>query len=191
MKKLIALILCTALLVCGAAMAETAGDPGSLKMGSFEITYKMPEDYRLSTLEYSNTSFVGLISSEKEGSPRVDISIQFNDEYTEYDEAAGTHKALRLNDVPEDIMQEIKDSFLEQLTTAEFEEKETAHGTKLLIVRGNLDETTPVVAIYTIYQSYEIELVASMGQGSDATLTDAQIQSFIDFLSDMDFNEIK
>ena len=191
MKKIIALALCL-IMMCGcAALAETAEKEtmGTLTVGgNFQIQCKIPDGYRMTILDTSNTKVVALVASEKENTPHITVSVAFNEEYTEFDEATGTSRALKLNDVSDEVMEEIKASFLDNMLDAEFEEKETAYGTKLLIVKGHVDEESSVVDFYSIYNSYEVEVIATMGQNAEnGILTEEQIQMVIDFLSDMDF----
>ena len=186
MKKLIAIMICLAMTLGCAALAETAEKEtlGKLSVnGAFEIKCRMPEGYRLSILSSDSTNVVAVAAAETEGKPQLSLSIAFNDLFTAED---GT--AYRMNDITEEGIEEIKASFLDQIGDATFEDAETALGTRLLIVRGHVDEDTQAVVFYSVYQSYEIELVATMGQNAgDLDLTEEQIRMIIDFLTDMDF----
>ena len=64
------------------------------------------------------------------------------------------------------------------------------HGTKVLIVTGELSEKK-FADVYSIYNSYEIEAVVTSGRGENPEpLTDEQINMIIDFFTNMDFVEI-
>ena len=186
MKKIIALMLGLTLLLGCAALAEDAGKEtlGTLNVnGAFQIKGQIPEGYRLSILDADNTNIHALISSEEADKPQMTLSIAFNDLFTGED---GT--AMRLNDVDAEGIEAIKASFLEQIPDAAFEDAETALGTRLLVVKGHVDENSSVVVIYSVYASYEIELVAVMGMNAgDVDLTEDQVQTIIDFLTNLDF----
>ncbi len=184
MKKTIALILCLALLLCAGALAETAGKEslGTLNVnGAFDIRCRLPEGYRMTILGSDSAVISALVFSDDGTKPTITLTIAFNESYTEN----GT--AMRLNDVPEDVLALIRESFLENAPGAVIEERETAFGTKLLVVKGFLGAMN-FVDFYSIYQSYEVEVLVTAGQeAEDKTLTEEQIQMIVDFLSDMDF----
>ena len=190
MKKIIALALCL-MMMCGAALAETAEKEtmGTLTVGgNFQIKCRIPDGYKMNILDANSTSVLAVVASEAENTPHITVSVAFNEEYTEFDEATGDSKALKLNDVSDEVMEEIKASFLDNMLDAEFEEKETAYGTKLLVVKGHVDEESSIVDFYSIYNSYEIEVIATMGQDAEnGILSEEQIQMVVDFLSEMDF----
>jgi len=190
MKKIIALALCL-MMMCGAALAETAEKEtmGTLTVGgNFQIKCRIPDGYKMNILDANSTSVLAVVASEAENTPHITVSVAFNEEYTEFDEATGNSKALKLNDVSDEVMEEIKASFLDNMLDAEFEEKETAYGTKLLVVKGHVDEESSVVDFYSIYNSYEIEVIATMGQDAEnGILSEEQVQMVVDFLSEMDF----
>ena len=190
MKKIIALALCL-MMMCGAALAETAEKEtmGTLTVGgNFQIKCRIPDGYKMNILDANSTSVLAVVASEAENTPHITVSVAFNEEYTEFDEATGDSKALKLNDVSDEVMEEIKASFLDNMLDAEFEEKETAYGTKLLVVKGHVDEESSIVDFYSIYNSYEVEVIATMGQDAEnGILSEEQIQMVVDFLSEMDF----
>ena len=69
--------------------------------------------------------------------------------------------------------------------------KETGYGTKLLIARETGSDTD-FVDILAIYKGYFIEFnMTPNPKAASQTLTDAQIQICIDFLTDVDFNPVK
>jgi len=91
-----------------------------------------------------------------------------------------------MNDLTNDEMDTIKASFT-AMNEVSFEEEETSHGSKLLIVKEN-GADTDFVDIFSIYKGYSVEFVLSPNpQAADQTLTAEQIQMCIDFLSDLDF----
>ena len=180
MKKIIALVLCLVmLLTCAAAMAEAETEKesmGVLKVaGAFDIRYSpLPDDYKVNVYLQNDMTLIANISTTKKDLPQMGLIIAFNDEWD------GTE---RLNDVSDEDMEAIKDSFFEEYDEVDFDIKETAAGTKLLIatIPGGQD-----AYVYTIYKGHELEmhLIPGAEQGE---LTDADIDRVVAFLSDMDF----
>ena len=174
MKKIIALALSLMLILCAAAAfaEETAGKTrlGSLKVGeAFTIQSNVPENYTFTVITSTDLNLVGVLSGG-EDAPVVYISIAYNDEYNGVE---------RFNDVDEDTVQDIKDSFLDMDDVA-FEDLETAYGTRLLKVTTS---NRTFADIYTIYKGYELEFILT-AQGE---VQDADVQMLVDFISDMDF----
>ena len=179
MKKIIALVLSLVmLLACAAATAEAEKDSmGTLKVNkAFDIRYSaLPNDYTLFFYQQNDMTIIANIKSTQKDLPQMGLVIAFNDEW------AGTE---RLNDVSEEDLQAIKDSFSdeyeEQLT---FDMKETAAGTKLLTVMtpGGQD-----AYVYTIYKDHEIEMHIVPGEEQTA-LGEADLDRVVAFLSDVDF----
>ena len=197
MKKIIAMLLCLTLLGCCAAFAENPEKESIGMLGvrnAFNIRCKLPDGYQLSVTESDSLHIMARVTSGDENAPVIRVSIAHNEEYTEYPEDAGENqqaKRLRLNDVSDEVLEEIKESFADSIPDAEFQVRETAHGTKLLIVTGHVDEDHAVVVVYSIYNSYEIEVVAIKGQNAeDKNMTEEQIQMIVDFLSEMDFESV-
>ena len=178
MKKTIALVLCLVMLLsCAAAMAEAdKASMGTLKVNkAFDIRYSaLPEDYTLSIYQQNDMTIIANIKSTQATQPRMGLVIAFNDEW------ADTEK---LNDVSEEDLQAIKDSFSEEYEGLVFDMKETAAGTKLLTVMApsGMD-----AYVYTIYMGHEIEIHIFPGEEQEA-LTDADIDRVVTFLSDVDF----
>ncbi|MER1992498.1 MAG: hypothetical protein ABS897_00615 [Eubacteriales bacterium] len=171
MKKITALALSLIMILCAVcAFAEETGktEIGTLKVGeAFSIQSKMPEGYAYMPVTATGLNMVGILSAG-EGRPVVTVSIGYNEEYADTE---------RFNDVDEAIVEEIRDSFRETDGEVTFEDLETAYGTRLLKVAGN-----GFVDIYTIYKGYELEFVMTGG-----TITDADVQMLVDYISDMDF----
>ena len=197
MKKIFAIILCLALLLSCTALAETAEKEsmGTVKVEeAFNIKCKMPEGYTLQLDEGlgDETLIVASVVSADESKPVVRVIIAYNDEYTTFNEETKEKTAMRLNDVDEETLESIKESFITDgdMRDLMYEDAETAYGTKLLVVKG-LYEGQEVVIVYTIYKSYEIEIVTEAAASAEGDLTDEQVKMIVDFLSEMDFEEIK
>ena len=174
MKKIIALALSLMLILCSAAvLAEETAEKailGTLKVGqSFMIKSRVPEGYRFEEIVNNELNLIGILAGG-EGKPTVTVSIAYNEEYADVE---------RFNDVDEETVQAIRDSFL-MMDDVVFEDLETAYGTRLLKVTQS-DKT--FVDIYTIYKGYELEFLLS----ADEEVQDADIQMLVDFISDMDF----
>ena len=174
MKKIIALALSLMLILCtAAALADETAEKtrlGTLKVGeAFIIQSKVPENYTFSGVVSSDLNLVGLLSGG-EGKPTVTVSIAYNEEYSGVE---------RFNDVDEETVQEIKDSFSDMDEVA-FEDLKTAYDTRLLKVT---QANKSFVDIYTIYKGYELEFIMT-AQGE---VQDADVQMLVDFISDMDF----
>ena len=89
---------------------------------------------------------------------------------------------IKLNDVDEADLQAIEYSFYWEDPDFQISYTETAHGTKLLVAKLPDNST---VYIYTLYEGYEIEF--KLVSADPAGLTQEQIDTCIQFLSDMDF----
>ena len=105
------------------------------------------------------------------------LTVAFNEMY------AGVE---RMNDLSAEDMETLKASY-SSMNEVTFSETETAAGTKLLVVReAGSDED--FVSIFSVYKGYSVEFVLSPNPKiANATLTDAQIQTAIDFLSNLEF----
>ncbi len=178
MKKIIALVLSVMmLLTCAAAMAEAEKESmGTLKVNkAFEIRYSpLPDDYTLSIFQQNDMTIIANIKSSQAVLPRMGLTIAFNDEWADTE---------RLNDVSEEDLEAIKDSFYSEYNELTFETRETAAGTQLLVVTVPSGQDAYV---YTIYMGHEIEIHLIPGEEQEA-LSAADIDRVVAFLSDMDF----
>ena len=179
MKKIIALVLTLALLLsCAAALAEAEKESmGILKVNkAFNIEYNaMPEGYLLDIQQQNDMTIIANIrSSSRNDLPRMSLIIAFNDEWADTE---------RLNDISEEDMEAIKDSFFVEYSDLAFEIKETSQGTQLLVVTAPSGQDA---YIYTIYMGHEIEVHIFPGTEQEE-LTDADVDRVVTFLSDMDF----
>lgn len=181
MKKLFALLLTLALLLgCCAALAETAAktEIGTVNMnGAFKLQCSLPENYTIEITSKDNDGMLAVISTEDITKPMMFLAIEFDEIY--YD-------VKRMNDMSEDQLLEIIDTFTNEGDEVLVSYRETSHGTKLMIVREALD-TVDYVSIISVYEGYMIEFDMLAGDGAEEGLSEAQIQMCIDFLSDLDF----
>lgn len=178
MKKIIALVLCAAMLfACAAATAENAKvSMGTLKVNkAFDIHYDpLPDYYSLNVIIQNDMTIFADITTPDTNLPKLSLAIAFNDEW------ADTEK---LNDVSEADMQEIKDSFCEEYSNPTFEIRETDAGTQLLTV---MSPTLMDAYVYTIYMGHEIEFHIVPGDDQYA-LTGEDINRVVTFLNGMEF----
>jgi hypothetical protein len=189
MKKCIAMILCLALaLGCAAGFTEEKTEKtekellGFVRMGgNFELRCRLPEGYAITAEDADVTHYLATVSSEEKGKPVMFVSIAYDELMSGVD---------RLNDLDEAALKKIEASFREE-DEVEITYRETAHGTKLMVVR-EVKDGTDYVDFYTVYRGYGIELVltGAYEEGGEPTpLTEEQIRMVIDFLSDLDFVE--
>lgn len=184
MKKIIALVLSLMMVLCAfSALAEETTvektDMGVLDVnGTFKIQSKLPEGYSYEPVEVSDLSMFGLLTAG-EDKPVIMMSIAYNEEYADVEQ---------FNDLPEEAVELIRESFKEEDEEATFEDLQTAYGTRLLKV------TDPdFVDIYTIYKGFETDFVlvpgADVEKGEIYPLTEEAIQMLIDFITGIDFVE--
>jgi uncharacterized protein YraI len=151
--------------------------------GEFDLTCKLPESYKMQVINAKGNSVLALITSEDITKPDLTLSIAFEDIYKD---------VQRLNDLPEKDLKDLEESF-KVVDDVDISYGETAHGTKLLICKENDgDGDTDYVQILTIYKGYLIEFEMEPSKdAAERSLTDEQIQMCVDFLSNLDFVEVK
>ena len=180
MKKLFALFLTLALLGCCASLAEGSAktEVGSINLnGAFRLQCTLPEDYEITTVSKDDEGLFALISTNDEARPMMYLGIEFDEIY--YD-------VKRMNDMTEDQLQQIIDTFTEDGDEVTVSYRETSHGTKLMIVQEAVD-SVDYLAIISVYEGYMIEFDMMAGAAAEEGLSESQIQMCIDFLSDLDF----
>ena len=180
MKKALAILLCLALtLGFAAATAETADKEtiGTISMnGAFELRGVLPEGYQLTPITEEPGHYLASLSAD-DSKPVMLISIAYEELMSEVD---------RLNDLDENALAQIEATFKAE-DGVEVTYMETALGTKLMVVKEIVDGVD-YVDFYTIYKGYEIEFVLTQTQANAGQpITDAQIETAVKFLSDLDF----
>ncbi len=182
MKKMLIILLCVVLSIGGSALAENNAKThmGTVNMnGMFELHCSLPEAYTLSEIDNTEMQYTGVLSTENSQKPMMYISIAFDDLLAEVG---------RLNDLDEESLEKIEATFREE-NEVDISYRETAHGTKLMMVK-EIEDGVSFVDFYTIYKGYEVEIVLIPGaEAENQELTEDQIQMVIDFLSDLDFVE--
>lgn len=188
MKKLTAMLLALALLLgCCAALAEETATAakeniGSINMnGAFKLQCAVPEGFEVTVVSKDDEGLLATVKRpEDKAAPVMFLVI-------EYDEQFGT--VDRLNDLGEEDLQWIADTYSTEGEEVDISYTETSHGTKLMVVK-NAGDVIAYTSFLTIYKGYFIEF--DIVPGLDATvaetgLTAEQIQMCVDFLSDLDF----
>lgn len=145
--------------------------------GQFQLQGKIPEGYTLQVLSAQNTRILATLVAEDEQRPQMMLTIAFDEMFANVD---------RMNDLSAGELETLKASFTD-LNEVEFTEAETAAGTRLLVAKetGNDED---FVSIISLYKGYSIEFVLYPNpKAASQVLTDAQIQTGIEFLSNLDF----
>ncbi len=181
MKKLFALLLTLALaLGCCAALAETPvkTELGSINMnGVFKLQCSLPENYSIKIASKDDEGLIAVVETEDMTKPMMFLAIEFEEIFSD---------VKRMNDMTEEQLQDIIDTFAEDGDEILVSYGETSHGTKLMIAREAVD-SVDFVSIITVYEGYMIEFDMLSGVEAEEGLTEEQIQMCIDFLSDLDF----
>ena len=176
MRKMLAILLCLAVLLGCSAMAETAEKTylATVNMnGAFELKCALPEGYEIDEIESTDETYIAQFIADGDR-PLLALSIAYNELYSD---------VQRMNDLDEEALAMIENYFREE-DNVDISYTETAYGTKLMVVK-EMEDTVSYVDFYSVYLGYEIEIVvASMTEDG---LTDEQIQMVIDFLSELDF----
>ncbi|MBR3016256.1 MAG: hypothetical protein IKH57_04130 [Clostridia bacterium] len=184
MKKIVATMLCLVMLLGCAAVAETAEKTlmGTVSVkGAFNLKCAIPEGYDLITEPMDNGNIKSNISPKDETKPYMILTIAFNEIFAD---------TKRLNDVDAETLTAIENTFREEYEV-EITYTETTYGTKLLMAK-EVDGAVDWVDFYTIYEGYEIEIVMAQSEAKEGeSITDEQIQIMLDFLSNLDFEEVK
>ena len=177
MKKTFTILLCLAMLLSCAALAEA---PEKLYLatvnmnGAFDLQCSLPEGYGFQEVESTDTTYIAVFKMD-ENRPMLTLSIAYNELYSD---------VFRMNDLDADALALIEDSFRQE-DEVDISYTETAYGTKVMMVK-EIKDTVDYMEFYSVYLGYEIEVVA-VSLNSEEGLTDDQIKMVIDFLSNLDF----
>lgn len=145
--------------------------------GQFVIQGKIPEGYHLQLISSQSSRLIAALTAEDAQRAQMMLTISFDETYADVE---------RLNDLSEEAMDALKQSYMDMNEVA-FSEMATAAGTKLLIAReiGNDED---FISIFSLYKGFDIEFLLSPNPGAGSqSLTDAQLQTAVDFLSDLEF----
>jgi hypothetical protein len=149
--------------------------------GEFELTCKLPADYSIQVVDMRGESIRAAILSEDMTKPEMYLDIAYDELYGE---------VARMNDMSDDDLLVLENTFT-ATDQVEISYSETGYGTKLLLAREvGLDED--FVKILSVYNGYFVEFTMTPNpNAASKTLTDDQIQTAIQFLTDVMFEPIQ
>ena len=145
--------------------------------GKFLLQGKIPDGYKLQVISARSSKVIATLVSDDVSKPQMMLTIAFNDTYSDVE---------RMNDLTAEEIETLKASYTD-MNEVTFSEAQTAAGTKLLIAKETGSDED-FVSILSLYKGYSVEFVLSPNpDAASPTLTDAQIQTAVDFLSNLDF----
>ena len=163
---------------------ETAGTEklGKLSVnGEFEITCKLPQDYKLQVVDVRGENIIASVTSEDITKPQMYLSIAYDELYGEVE---------RMNDLSDEELAVLEDSFKE-MDQVEIEYRQTGLGTKLMVVR-EVGNGQKFIDILSVYKGYFVEFNMTPNPNAAVQdLTEEQIQTAIQFLTDVMFEPVK
>ena len=182
MKKIIAVILSFAILLCAsAAMAEAAEKVtiGSVSInGVFRLQCGLPEGYTPYPGTITPDQVTAVIRSEDPDAPMMQLSVAYDEMYSDVD---------RLNDLGEEDLKLLEQTFIDNDPDVEISYGETGYGTLLLIARHE-SEGMDYVTFFSIYKGYCVEFaLVPSPDAEDKNLTEDQLKISVDFLTELDF----
>ena len=182
MKKIIAIILSLAIVLCAAAaLAENTEKVtiGTVSInGAFKLQCGLPEGYTPIPGTISPEQVTAVIKSEDPNAPVMQLSVAYDEMYSDVD---------RLNDLDQEGLELLEQTFIDNDPDVEISYGETGYGTMLLIARHE-SEDLDYITFFSIYKGYCVEfaLVPSK-EAEDKNLTEDQLRISVDFLTDLDF----
>ena len=162
-----------------AAGTEKLGKPSV--NGEFEITCKLPQDYKLQVVDVRGENIIASVTSEDITKPQMYLSIAYDELYGEVE---------RMNDLSDEELAVLEDSFKE-MDQVEIEYRQTGLGTKLMVVR-EVGNGQKFIDILSVYKGYFVEFNMTPNPNAAVQdLTEEQIQLAIQFLTDVRFEPVK
>ena len=149
--------------------------------GEFEITCKLPQDYKLQVVDVRGENIIASVTSEDITKPQMYLSIAYDELYGDVD---------RMNDLSNEELAILEDSFKE-MDQVEIEYRQTGLGTKLMVVR-EVGNGQKFIDILSVYKGYFVEFNMTPNPNAAVQdLTEEQIQTAIQFLTDVMFEPVK
>ena len=149
--------------------------------GEFEITCKLPQDYKLQVVDVRGENIIASVTSEDITKPQMYLSIAYDELYGEVE---------RMNDLSDEELAVLEDSFKE-MDQVEIEYRQTGLGTKLMVVR-EVGNGQKFIDILSVYKGYFVEFNMTPNPNAAVQdLTEEQIQTAIQFLTDVMFEPVK
>ena len=149
--------------------------------GEFDLTCKLPEDYKLQVVNVRGDKIVASLLSEDMTKPQMYLTVAYDETYGDVE---------RMNDMSDEELKILENTFTE-MNQVEITYRETGYGTKVLVARENGNDED-FIDILAIYKGYFIEFnMTPSPNAADKQLTEEQLQMCIDFLTDVDFNPVE
>ena len=149
--------------------------------GEFEITCKLPQDYKLQVVDVRGENIIASVTSEDITKPQMYLSIAYDELYGEVE---------RMNDLSDEELAVLEDSFKE-MDQVEIEYRQTGLGTKLMVVR-EVGNGQKFIDILSVYKGYFVEFNMTPNPNAAVQeLTEEQIETAIQFLTDVMFEPVQ
>ena len=149
--------------------------------GEFEITCKLPQDYKLQVVDVRGENIIASVTSEDITKPQMYLSIAYDELYGEVE---------RMHDLSDEELAVLEDSFKE-MDQVEIEYRQTGLGTKLMVVR-EVGNGQKFIDILSVYKGYFVEFNMTPNPNAAVQdLTEEQIQMAIQFLTNVMFEPVK
>ena len=184
MKKIIAVILSLAVLLCAASAMAEAQPEGKVRLGTvtingaFTLQCGAPEGYTTIPVDITAEHLIAVAKSEDPNAPVMTLSVAYDEQYYDVD---------RLNDLDQEALEELEQTFIVNDPGVEITYGETGYGTLLLIARHE-SETLDYISFFSIYKGYCVEFALHPSEtAEDKNLTEDQLRISVDFLTDLDF----
>ena len=183
MKRIIAIILGLAVLLCAASVtAEGTQEKVTLGTvsinGAFTLQCGLPEGYTPTPVSVTPDQVVAMVKSEDPEAPVMMLSVAYDEKYYDVE---------RLNDLDQEALEQLEQTYIEDDPGVEITYGETGYGTLLLIARHETEEFD-FVSFFSIYKGYCVEFALVPSEtAEDKNLTQEQLMISVDFLTDLDF----
>lgn len=172
MKKFAALLLAAMMMLF--AFAAVAEETSVAINSDLTLSFVVPEGYDFSEEWYSDILYA-TFAPQTEGEASMILSVGYSDEYAD----------RSIGDLNDEEFETLVELTREDFNNPTITTMETAHGTKLIVADEN-SEYDEYAEITTVYQSYFITVMIQPAQDG-VQLTEAQLQTAIDVLSNMEF----
>ncbi len=182
MKKIIAIILGLAILLCAAAATAENTDKitiGTVSInGTFKLQCGLPEGYTPVPGTITPEQVTAVIRSEDPNAPVMQLSVAYDEMYSDVE---------RMNDLGQEDLEILEQTFIDNDPDVDISYGETGYGTLLLIARHE-GENLDYITFFSIYKGYCVEFALVPSQyAEDKNLTEDQLRISVDFLTDLDF----
>ena len=172
MKKFAALLLAALMMLF--AFAAVAEEASVAVNDDLSLSFVVPEGYAFSENWYSDVLYADFVPETEDGATMI-LSVGFSDEYAD----------RSIGDLSDEEFETLVELTREDFNNPTVSTMETAHGTKLIVADEN-SEYDEYAEITTVYQGYFISVMIQPAQ-EGVQLTEAQLQTAIDVLSNMEF----